>query len=210
MPKVSYNRILDEHLHTLIAQGNHEALERLKRRYHYHSLTLCHDLLHQYQKTGISVSELMAVCEGLFVFIVKKFDPSLSTFFSFWKEHTMHRLMDYLVDNSYKADSTDINGNISLDQEFEDKHSLSEFISERDDDTREKKRQLFEIKNVIANHEDVFTKQEAALLNLVLSGYTIADLEHSGVMSRSALYLTFKSGTEKLQKLIKKLKGNML
>ena len=35
MPKVSYNRILDEHLHTLIAQGNHEALERLKRRYHY-------------------------------------------------------------------------------------------------------------------------------------------------------------------------------
>ena len=32
MPKVSYNRILDEHLHTLISQGNHEALERLKRR----------------------------------------------------------------------------------------------------------------------------------------------------------------------------------
>ena len=208
MPKVSYNRILDEHLHTLISQGNHEALERLKRRYHYHSLALCHDLLNQYQKTGISTEELMAVCEGIFIFIVKKYDPSQSTFFSFWKELTIHRLMDYLIDNSYKADSTDINGNISLDQEFEDRHTLSEFIYEKDDDTREKKRKLFEIKNVIAQNDDVFTKQETALLNLILNGYTIADLEHSGVMSRSALYLTFKSATTKLQKLVKRIRGN--
>ena len=208
MPKVSYNRILDEHLHTLIAQGNHEAFERLKRRYQYHSYALCHDLLNQYQKTGISITELMAVCEGQFVFIVKKYDPSLSTFFSFWKDVTMHRLMDYLVDNSYKIDSPDINGNISLDQEFEDKHTLSDYIYEKDDDFREKKRKLFEIKNVIARNDDVFTKQEAALLNLILNGYSIADLEHSGVMSRSALYLTFKSATEKLQKLIKRIKGN--
>ena len=207
MPKISYNRILDEHLHTLIAQGNHEAFERLKRRYHYHSLALCRDLLDHYQKTGISVSELMAVSEGLFISIVEKFDPSLSSFFSFWKESTMHRLMDYLVDNSYKADSTDLNGNISLDQELEDRHPLSDFIHEKDD-LREKKRQLFEIKNVIASNDDVFTKQETALLNLVLSGYTIADLEHSGVMSRSALYLTFKTAVEKLQKLVRKIKGN--
>jgi len=207
MPKVSYNRILDEHLHTLVAQGNHEALERLKQRYHYHSLALCHDLLNNYQKTGVSVAELMAVCEGIFVHIVEKYDPSQSTFFSFWKENTMHRMMDYLVDNSYKPDSTDINGNISLDQEFEDKHSISDFIHEVDED-REKKRKLFEIKNIIAQNDDVFTKQEAALLNLVLSGYTIADLEHGGVMSRSALYLTFKTATEKLQKLVRKAKGN--
>ena len=209
MPKVSYNRILDEHLHTLIAQGNHEALERLKRRYRYHSLALCHDLLNQYQKTGITVEELMAVCEGIFIFIVEKFDPSQSTFFSFWKENTMYRLMDYLVDNSYKPDSTDINGNISLDQDYEDRHPLAEYIHEKDD-LREKKRKLFEIKNVIAQNDDVFTKQEVVLLNLILSGYTIADLEHSGVMSRSALYLTFKSGTDKLQKLIKRIKGNNL
>ena len=116
-------------------------------------------------------------------------------------------MMDYLVDNSYKPDSTDINGNISLDQEFEDKHSISDYIHEVDED-REKKRKLFEIKNIIAQNDDVFTKQEAALLNLVLSGYTIADLEHGGVMSRSALYLTFKTATEKLQKLVRKAKGN--
>lgn len=209
MPKISYNRILDEHLHTLIAQGNHEAFEKLKRRYHYHSLALCRDLLNHYQKTGISISELMAVCEGLFVSIVEKFDPSLSSFFSFWKESTIHRIMDYLIDNSYKADSTDLNGNVSLDQELEDRHPLSDYIHEKDD-LREKKRQLFEIKNVIAQNDDVFTKQEAALLNLVLSGYTIADLEHSGVMSRSALYLTFKTAVEKLQKLVRKIKGNKL
>ena len=205
MPKVSYNRILDEHLHTLIAQGNHEALERLKRRYRYHSYGLCHDLLNHYQKTGITITELMAVCEDLFVFIVEKYDPSQSTFFSFWKETTTHRLIDYLVDNSYKADSTDINGNISLDQEFEDKHTISDYIHETDD-LREKKRKIFEIKNVIAKNDDVFTKQEAAILNLVLNGYTIADLEHSGVMSRSALYLTFNNAVSKLQKLVKRIK----
>ena len=205
MPKVSYNRILDEHLHTLIAQGNHEAFERLKRRYHYHSYALCHDLLNHYQKTGISIMELMAVCEDLFIFIVEKFDPSQSTFFSFWKETTTHRLIDYLVDNSYKADSTDINGNISLDQEFEDKHTISDYIHETDD-LREKKRKIFEIKNVIAKNDDVFTKQEVAILNCVLNGYTIADLEHSGVMSRSALYLTFNNAVSKLQKLIKRIK----
>ena len=115
--------------------------------------------------------------------------------------------MDYLVDNSYKADSLELNGNISLDQELEDRHPLSDYIHEKDD-LREKKRKLFEIKNVIARNDDVFTKQEAALLNLVLSGYTIADLEHSGVMSRSSLYLTFKTAVEKLQKLVRKIKGN--
>ena len=41
MPKRSYHRILDEHLHILITQGNHDAYQKLKRRYRYHSLTLC-------------------------------------------------------------------------------------------------------------------------------------------------------------------------
>ena len=209
MPKVSYNRLLDEHLHTLIAQGNHEALEKLKKRYFYHSLSLCHDLLKQYPKTGVSLEELMTVCDGLFVFVVEKFDPSLSSFFSFWKDTTIHRVMDYLIDNSYRIDSSGFNGNVSIDQELEDNHPLSDYICEKDDN-RERKRKIFEIKSVIARNDDIFTKQETALLNLVLDGYTVAELEHSGVMSRSNLYLTFNNALTKLQKLVRKVKGNKL
>ena len=207
MPKVSYHRILDEHLHTLIAQGNHEALERLKKRYYCHSLALCRDLLTQYPRTGISIDELMTVCENSFVFIVEKYDPSLSSFFSFWKESTLHRTMDYLVDNSFNTDISITKGNVSMDTEFEDNHALSDYIHEKDDN-REKKRKIFEIKNVIAQNDDVFSKQESLLLNLVLNGYTIPELEHSGLMSRSNLYLTFNSAVEKLKKLVKKIRGN--
>lgn len=207
MPKASYHSLLDEHLHALIAQGNHEALAKLKRRYFYHSLALCRDLLNQYQKTGLSIQELMAVCEDSFVNIVTRYDPSLSSFFSFWKDSTIHRLMDYLVDYAYKDDSAGFKGNVSIDQEFEDNHTISDYLYETDD-TREKKRQLFEIKSVVAMNEDCFTKKERALLNLVLDGYTIGELEHSGVLSRSQLFLTFKNAVTKLQKLIKKIKIN--
>ena len=207
MPKISYNRILDEHLHALIAQGNHEALTKLKRRYHCHSLALCRDLLNQYQKTGISIQELLIVCEDTFIIVIQKYDSSKSSFFSFWKESTLHRLIDYLVDNAYKEDSCGIKGNISLDQVFEDNHSLSDYLFEKDD--REKKKMIFEIKSIIIQNESIFLRQEAALLNLILDGFTMAELEHGGLTSKSTLYLTFKNAARKLQSLIKKSKGNM-
>ena len=45
MPKKPYNRILDEHLHILAAQGNHEAYLKLQKCYHMHALSLCAELL---------------------------------------------------------------------------------------------------------------------------------------------------------------------
>ena len=64
MPKRSYHRILDEHLHILITQGNHDAYQKLKRRYRYHSLTLCRDILSQYSKTGVTMQELITICDA--------------------------------------------------------------------------------------------------------------------------------------------------
>ena len=205
MPKVSYHRVLDEHLHTLVAQGNHEAYDKLKKRYHCHSLALCRDILKQYPKTGINVHELLSVCENKFSFIVGKYDPAVSSFFTYWKEVMLREIMDYLIDNSYAADVAGLKNTVSIDDEFDDKHTFSDYIHEKDDD-REKKRKIFEIKNVIARHDDVFLKQESMLLNLILDGYSIADLEHSGVMSRSKLYLTFNSAVIKLKKLIRRIK----
>ena len=208
MPKKPYNRTLDEHLHVLVAQGNHEAYERLKKRYRFHSLALCRDILMQYSKTGISQQELMTVCNGYFLFIVKKYNPLCgASFFSFWKEITVQKIMEYLVNNSYTVSLDGIKRSLSIDQKFEDNHFVIDVIHEKDDH-KVKQRKIFEIKNVIMRNEELFDPQEITLLNFILDGYTLAELEHSGMMSRSTLYHMFNTAVEKLQKLIKRIKGN--
>lgn len=207
MLKRSYNRILDEHLHILIAQGNHEAYQRLKKRYRFHALKLCRDLQSQYSKSGVTTTDLLAVCDNIFPFAVAKYDASLSSFFSFWKELTTQTIMDYIINNAYTADASDFSGAISLDQEFEDKHIFSDYIAEKDDDLH-KEKMIAEIRNVIAKNELSFTKKEYALLNLILDGYSIGELEHSGLLSRSKLYLTFNSAIKKLKRMVKKPHSN--
>lgn len=204
MPKRSYHRILDEHLHILISQGNHEAYQRLKKRYRHHSQTLCRDFLTQYVKTGIALKELAAVVEGCFLSIVKKYDSALNSFFSFWKETTVHKIIEYMIDNAYLVTLDGFGGLVSLDH-TDDKNPICDMVCEKDDD-RIKRRKVFEIKSFIARHEDIFTGQESTLLKFVLEGYSLAELEHTGVMSKSTLYLTFNTAVEKLQKLIKRIK----
>ena len=201
MPKKSYNTILDEHLHILVAQGNHEAFEKLKKRYHFHAIQLCRDILQQYEKTGVMASDLVNVCDSCFRSIVEKYDTELSSFYSFWKQIISHQVMEYLTDNSYTGDASSFNGSISLDQGFEDNHSFADLLCEIDD-SKVKRKKIAEIKHILTKFELHFTKQEGALLNLILEGYSIADLEHGGVMSKSTLYLTFSTAIEKLQKII--------
>ena len=105
MPKKSYNQILDEHLHILIAQGNHEAYNTLRKRYHIHASILVRELLDKYAYTGIPYNELISVCEEHFVFIISKYHPGRSSFYSFWKSSSSQCLMDYLVEHSYGADA---------------------------------------------------------------------------------------------------------
>lgn len=66
MPRKSYNQILDEHLYILVAQGNHEAFIKLRKRYHKHALSLSTELIRQYNSSGITRADLVAVCEGYF------------------------------------------------------------------------------------------------------------------------------------------------
>lgn len=207
MPKRSYHRLLDEHLHILISQGNHEAYQRLKKRYRHHSQALCHDFLTQYIKTGIALKELVAVVEGCFLSIVRKYDSALNSFFSFWKEITVHNIMEYMIDNAYIVSLEGFRGLVSIDEHPGDKNPVCDMVCEKDDD-RIKKRKIFEIKSLIARHEETFSHQESTLLKFVLEGYSLGDLEHVGVMSKSTLYLTFNTAVEKLQNLIKRIKRN--
>lgn len=208
MPKKSHNnQSLDEQLLRLIAQGNHEAYGRLVKRYKFHTFSLCKDVLMQYVNTGVTIKELTMVCDGSFQNIVKKFDVSLNSFYSFWKGMATHRMMEYLIDNSYVIEFGDVRSVISLDEDFEDRHPAVDMICEKDDE-KANRRILFEVKNVILKNPDAFTDLESMVLRFVLDGYSLPELEHSGVMSMSTLYLTFKNATEKLQKLIKKIKLN--
>lgn len=207
MPKWSLHQTLDEQLHRLTAQGNHEAYRRLVKRYKFHTFNLCKDLLNQYPHTGVSVNELQIVCDGYFQTIVSKFDVTLNSFFSFWKEMVMHRIMQYLVNNSYITEFDNVRGVVSLDDEFEDRHPASDMICEKDDE-RIKKRFIFEIKSVVMRNLDLFTDQESMVLRFVLDGYSLGELVHTGVMSLSSLYLTFNAATQKLQKLVKRIKIN--
>lgn len=198
MPNKSYNRILDEHLHILIAQGNHEAYNHLRKRYHRHALVLTSDLFQKYDDTGITKKELMAVCEGHFSTVISKYISGLSSFYSFWIESTTQVLMDYIIENSYEGEAFTFRGVVSFDQNSDEKHLFSDFLGETGDEKKFKK-VIFEIRQVLKKYATFFKSQERALLNLVLEGYSLAELEHSGTMSKSHLYLTYKSAVERLK-----------
>jgi len=203
MPKKSYNRILDEHLHILVAQGNHEAYLKLQKRYHMHALLLCSEVLQQYPKTGITRKELITICDDYFPTVVLKFNPILSSFYSFWKESTMRETMDYLIENSYGAEAYVFRGSFSLDADEEKRNLYVEMIAESDDDIV-LKRKIFEVKGLINRYSVFFTNYEKTLLLLVLDGYSLKDIELAGLMAKSTLYLTFNTAVEKLKNCLKR------
>ena len=197
MPK-TYNRILDEHLHILITQGCYEAFIELKKRYHKHAQILCVGLLNQYQKTGITKAELVSVCDNHFPFVLKKYVSGLSSFYNFWETCTKQVAMDYLIEFSYEAEGVFFSGLFSIERDLVNLELLQE-----KDTNKNLKRRVFEIRSVIAKYDLFFTEPEKALLNLVLSGYTISDLEKTGLYCKSTLYLTFNSAITKLKNYLK-------
>ena len=208
MPKKSQDRLLDEHLHSLVAQGNHDALIELRKRFHKHSRHLVNQLLIQYPNTGITKKELLAVCDSHFPFVVLKYNPLVqSSFLTFWRESTKNCAMDYLIENSYNGGAFGFRGVISFDEANEDSLCYGELIAERDDE-KITKRQIFEVKTQLYKYKAFFTDQEFSIVNLILSGYSFSDLEHGEMMSRTTLYLTFKNAVKKLKKYIKQGQEN--
>ena len=199
MPKKSYNQILDEHLHILIAQGNHEAYNKLRKRYHVHAVILVNEYLKQYSYTGITAKELVVACEEHFLFVIGRYLPGRSSFYTFWKSSTSQYLMDYLVEHSYEGEASIFRGSISLDQKNDEMHGFSELIAERGDE-KAFKRKVFEIKHILHKYDVFFTAPEKTLLSLILDGYSLADFVHTGILEKSQVNLTYKCAVEKLQK----------
>ena len=202
----TYNRILDEHLHILITQGNHEAYLYLIKRYRKYFKGLTCEMLENYPSSGVSFKELMAICSQMFPNVVRKYDPQrLSSFFVFWRESSEKAIVDYLLENSYLANAAMFRGFVSFDEEADERRFAGERIAEFNEHHYSEKR-IEELKKIITAHKKEFKHQEFAMLTLMLEGYDLNDLEHSGMMSRSSLYLTFNSACEKIKKYLKLVK----
>lgn len=206
MAPKSYNRILDEHLHNLITQGNHEAYLRLTKRYRKYFQGLTCEMLEKYPSSGVSYQEVMAICSQVFPKIVRKYDSQrLSSFFVFWRETTEKAIVDYFIENSYLANAAVFRGFVCFDEEMDERRFASDRLAEFNEHHINKKR-IEELKKLMRSNQKLFKHQEFAMMTLMLEGYDLNDLEHSGMMSRSSLYLTFSSACEKLKKLIKDMK----
>ena len=197
----SYNRLLDEHLHILIAQGNHEAYIKLKNRYHRYAESFSQEILSQYQGSGIARSDLVCICDACFIYVVKKYDPQRCSFYSFWKEIVEKSIIDYYVDNSYLANAKVFRGFLSFDDEFDERRIADERVCEADDKAIDEKR-LKELRKIIIKNKKEFKPREFMLLNMLIDGYDLSDLDHSNMISTSVLYLTFNSACEKLKLII--------
>ena len=202
----TYNRILDEHLHILITQGNHEAYLYLVKRYRKYFKGLTCEMLEKYPSSGVSFKELMAICSQLFPNIIRKYDPQrLSSFFVFWRESSEKAIVDYLLENSYLANAAMFRGFVSFDEEADERRFMSERLAEFNEHHYSEKR-IEELKRIIHTHRKEFKHQEFAILMLMLEGYDLNDLERTGMMSRSSLYLTFNNACDKIRKYIQTAK----
>ena len=207
MSTITYKHVLDEHLHILVAQGNHEAFVELKKRYHKHADVLCARLLTQYPKTGIAKKELVGICDSHFPTIIRKYMSGMSSFYLFWEMCAKQEAMDFLVDFSYEAEGVFFSSTFSIDVDIEGKYGSLEFLHERDQN-KDLKRKIFEARATLAKYDKFFTEVEKSLLNLAIAGYTVSDLEKTGIYSRSQLYLTFKTASEKMKKYLTLIKKN--
>ena len=197
----SYRRILDEHLHILIAQGNHEAYLRLTKSYKEFAEILARELLERYPGSGVLFSEVVAVCSHRFPYIVKKYDPQLCSFYTFWRETSEQAVIDYFIDNSYLATAKTFRGFLHYDEETDEKRLNYEHLAEGDEDYRIEK-MVREIKRILSNYKNKFKSMEFTILLLTLDGYSLKELEHCGMMSRSNLYLTFTIACDKLKNIL--------
>ena len=196
----SYKRILDEHLHDLIAQGNHEAYLKLSRRYKRYAEILATETLDKCSALGVTYSEIMTVCSDNFLYVVKKYDHQRCSFYTFWQNTIERFVMDYITTTYCSETAKTFRSCFSFDEENSERRFVTEMLLETDEEQLNEAK-IRDVKAVIEKNKDAFRHEEYAMLLLVLQGYSLADFEHSGIMSMSAVYLTFNSACVKLKKM---------
>lgn len=202
MPTKTYNRIFEEHLCELITQGNHEAFVRLKKRYDRHAVFLVRKLLETYPCSGLTLREVLSVHDNHFPYVIKKYNPELCSFYYYWEKSVTRYITDFIMENSYRCNAKTFVGAFSYDDEYEDGNEYSSVLAENDEETK-RKRIVKEVETLIERYPMFFELEELSVIKLALNGYSFLEIEKSGMMSRSKVFLTFNSAYKKLEKLMK-------
>lgn len=204
----TYRRILDEHSHTFIAQGNHVAFLQFVKRYKRAAQSLAYELIEaKYKSCGVTPIEIATVCNDAFPYVVKKFDPQRCSFYAFWRTTIELQIADYVGNNYFSEKSKTQISFISFDEDYNDNCFALDSVMENDENYQ-RVRSIRELKNMIIKNKRQFEHQEFMMLLLTLEGYTMADFEHTGITSQSTLYLTFKKAMYKLMNVIRNEKKN--
>ncbi|NLB48391.1 MAG: sigma-70 family RNA polymerase sigma factor [Erysipelotrichia bacterium] len=203
MPKkLPRNRLTDEYLHTLCAQGNHDAYMLLANRYQRYSRKIINQILEEYPGSGISFHELMAVNNDRFPYIVQKFNPELNYFYAFWRKVISRSIMDYVMQNSYNARARTFKGTFILDDENDERIAICRYLHE-EDESYLIQWQIREIAELVETNAQLFEYKERLVLQCIFQGLTLSEIAKSGLIKRSTLYLTYNKVIEKLKKLLK-------
>ena len=106
------------------------------------------------------------------------------------------------MENSYRCNARTFVGAFSYDDEYEDGNEYSSVLAENDEETK-RKRIVKEVETLIERYPMFFELEELSVIKLALNGYSFLEIERSGMMSRSKVFLTFNSAYKKLEKLMK-------
>ncbi len=202
MPKrLPKDYLTDDYLHSLCAKNIPGAYEKFFQKYQVFSRKLVKQIQINYPGSGVSLEDLLAVCDSHFHIVVKKFDPNSGIFYSFWRTLIEREVMDYLMENSYKGKARTFAGIYVLDEEMDERQTYCEYLRE-DDDNRFSVQQIKELKLFLKQNSTKFDANELLVLNLNLEGYSLSEIEATGVIKRSTLYLTYNKAVDKLRKLL--------
>ncbi|NLZ15862.1 MAG: hypothetical protein GXY27_04230 [Erysipelotrichaceae bacterium] len=199
--KITKDYLTDDYLHSLCAKNIPGAYEKFFRKYQMFSRKVVKQIQINYPNSGVSFEDLLAVCDSHFHIIVKKYDPNSGNFYSFWHTLIEREVMDYLMENSYKGKARVFAGVYTLDEEMDERQACYEYLRE-DDETHLTERQIKELKLFLKQNSSKFEANELLVLNLNLEGYSLSEIEATGVMKRSTIYLTYNKAVEKLRKLL--------
>lgn len=202
MPKrLPKDYLTDDYLHSLCAKNIPGAYEKFFQKYQVFSRKLVKQIQINYPGSGVSLEDLLAVCDSHFHIVVKKFDPNSGIFYSFWRTLIEREVMDYLMENSYKGKARTFAGIYVLDEEMDERQTYCEYLRE-DDDNHFSVQQIKELKLFLKQNSTKFDANELLVLNLNLEGYSLSEIEATGVIKRSTLYLTYNKAVDKLRKLL--------
>ena len=113
---MKFDKVDDDTLIDMIAQGVALAMDELIRRYKYYSWKLAYQFYNEHPNSGIAIEDFHQVCFATLIPALKTYHTANYTFYSYWKSCASNDMCRYYGENSYTAKGWTFAG-ISLDEE---------------------------------------------------------------------------------------------